>query len=54
MVRADADFDLEGINVTAVLPPKGPRKEPERIEIIGQPVEGGVTSQLARKPRCRP
>lgn len=51
VVRADADFELEGISVTAVLPPKGPRKEPERIEIIGKPVEGGVTSQLARKPK---
>jgi hypothetical protein len=49
VVRADADFELEGIAVTAVLPPKGPRKEPERLEIIGKPVEGGVTSQLARK-----
>lgn len=51
VVRADAEFELEGITVTAVLPPKGPRKEPERIEIISRPVEGGVTSQLARKPR---
>jgi hypothetical protein len=51
VVRADADFELEGITVTAVLPPKGPRKEAERIEIISRPVEGGVTSQLARKPR---
>jgi hypothetical protein len=35
VLRADADFDLEGITVTAVLPPKGARKEPERIELLG-------------------
>ncbi|MBW8825463.1 MAG: hypothetical protein JF603_03800, partial [Acidobacteria bacterium] len=35
VVRADADFDIEGITVLGVLPPKGARPEPERIEIKG-------------------
>ncbi len=38
VVRAEADFDVDGITVVAVLPPKGERKEAERLEIIGPPV----------------
>lgn len=53
VVRADAEFDVEGIQIVGVLPPKGPRKEPERIEIIGRPIKEDelVTSQLAPKGR---
>ena len=48
VVRADADFDIDGITVTAVLPPKGARREPERIELIGPPRdEQLVTTVLA-------
>src|SRR6478735_6202570 len=53
VVRADADFMIDGIVITAVLPPKGARKEPERIEIIGSPRRDDqlVTTQLAPKGR---
>lgn len=53
VVRADADFAVEGITVTSVLPPKGARTEPERIEIIGPPRrdEPGVTTVLAPKSK---
>jgi hypothetical protein len=56
VVRADADFLLDGIVITAVLPPKGSRKEPERLEIIGPPRrdEQLVTTQLAPKGRGGP
>ena len=37
VVRADADFLVDGIVITGVLPPKGGRKEPERLEILGPP-----------------
>ena len=50
VVRADADFDIDGINVTAVLPPKGARREPERLEIIGTPTKlEPVTTTLAKR-----
>jgi len=53
VVRADADFMIDGIVITAVLAPKGARKEPERIEIIGSPRRDDqlVTTQLAPKGR---
>lgn len=49
VVRADADFEIEGISITAVLPPKERhRSEPERIELLESrhPLPG-VTTQLA-------
>ncbi len=52
--RADADFEIDGIFVTSVLPPKGRsgRPDDERIELIGgENAVGGVTTQLARKGR---
>ncbi|MBW3669570.1 MAG: hypothetical protein KY443_10205, partial [Actinobacteria bacterium] len=51
VVRAEADFEIEGIFVTSVLPPKAKeRKEPERLQIIGPPREHqGVTSSLVPK-----
>ena len=57
VVRAEADFEIEGITITAVLPPKDKkRSEPERLEIIGPPREHqGVTSSLvAKSDRPRP
>lgn len=53
VVRADADFLLDGIEILSVLPPKGARKEPERIEVIGSPRrdEPLVTTKLAPKGR---
>ena len=51
VVRADADFEIEGITITAILPPKEKkRSEPERLEVIGPPREHqGVTSSLVAK-----
>lgn len=47
VVRAEAEIDIEGITVTTVLPPKGARQEPERLEILGSGrEEPGVTSNL--------
>ena len=49
VVKADADFDIDGITVVAVLPPKGARREPERLEVIGSPKKIElVTSTLVR------
>lgn len=50
VLRAEADFHIEGITVLSVLPPKGPRREPERLEIIGPQREfTPVTSTLVGK-----
>ncbi|MFN2504974.1 MAG: hypothetical protein ABR540_12255, partial [Acidimicrobiales bacterium] len=51
VVRAAADFEMEGILITAVSPPKEKkRSEPERLEIIGTPrPHEGVTSSLVPK-----
>ena len=37
VVKADADFDIDGITITAVAPPAGARSQPELLEIIGPP-----------------
>ncbi|HUP69860.1 MAG TPA: hypothetical protein VM142_08590 [Acidimicrobiales bacterium] len=52
VVRAEADFEIEGILITSVLAPKEKkRSEPERVEMIGPPRdERGVTSTLTGKP----
>ena len=59
VLRADADFDIDGITVLSVLPPKGSRPEPERIEIIGpqrefQPVTSTLTGKSDRGDRRGP
>ena len=56
VVRAEADFEIEGILITSVLPPREKRAEPSRLEIIGPPREHqGVTSSLVPKSdRPRP
>src|SRR5580704_8708961 len=56
VVRADADFELEGIVVVAVLAPKEKkRNEPERLEVVGPPREPtpGVTASLTSRPDQR-
>ncbi len=55
VLRADAEFDLDGILITAVLPPKGARPEKPKIEVIGTGRdEGGVTTEwVERKERPR-
>ena len=54
VVRADADFEIDGIFVTGVMPPKGRSGKPdaERIEIVGSGREfEAVTTQLAKGRR---
>jgi hypothetical protein len=53
VVRADAEFDVEGIEVVAVLAPKGSRKEPERLELLGRGDFEPVVQTLAPR-RDRP
>src|SRR5437763_4956663 len=51
VVRAEAEFEMDGITVISVMPPKAKRSEPERLEIIGPPraPTPGVTSSLVPK-----
>jgi hypothetical protein len=52
VLRADAEFAVDGIEIIAVLPPKSARKEPERLVVVGtQKDEPLVTTQLAPKGR---
>ncbi len=54
VVRAEADFDIEGITVTSVQAPKGARREPERIEVRGpEQTFTPITSSLTGKARER-
>src|ERR1700732_2524089 len=53
VVRADAEFEVEGITIVGVLPPKEKkRSEPERLEGVGAPREAtpGVTASLTSRP----
>jgi hypothetical protein len=54
VLRVDAEFEVEGITIVAVLPPKEKKRaEPERLEIIGPPraADPGVTTSLTRPHR---
>ena len=57
VLRADAEFDLEGITVTAVAAPRGDQAagtDPNRIEVIGPKApESGVSVVLAQGRRRR-
>src|ERR1700730_8208533 len=57
VVRAEADFEIEGISILSVFAPKAKKVEKDRLEIIGQPQDHvGVTSSLVSKqdrPRDR-
>lgn len=55
VVRAEAEFEIDGIFITAVSPPKEKKRaEPQRLEVVGPPREHqGVTTSLAPK-RERP
>ncbi len=49
VLRAEAEFEIEGITIVSVLAPKeSSRADPQRIEIIGsgRPDLPGVTTQL--------
>lgn len=53
VLRVEADFEVDGITIVAVLPPKTKRAEPEgRLEIVGSGRDRdvpGVTSSLVEK-----
>ncbi len=52
IVKVDAEAFVDGITITNVLPPKGARKEPERLEMLGSGRDDAlVTTQLAPKGR---
>ena len=52
VLRADAEFLIDGIDIIAILPPKGERKAPELLEIKGSGREEPlVTTQLATRER---
>src|SRR5439155_23110227 len=57
LVRAEAEFEIDGITITSILPPREKkRSETERIEVRGEErAQGLVTSSLvARSDRPRP
>ncbi len=53
VLKAEVEIDLDGMVVTAVTPPKGPRSEPQRLQISGgqRDDEPLVTSTLVRRGR---
>lgn len=54
IVKVEAEADLEGLTITTVFAPKGPRKEAERLELLGSGRdEPLVTQVLASKGRGR-
>lgn len=58
VLRVDADIDLDGITILAVLPPKAARKEPDLLEIVGsgasfEPVTSTLVAKRDRPPRDR-
>ncbi len=57
VLRAEAEFEIEGISIVAVLAPReNTRQDPERIEIIGsgRPDGPSVTTQLVGRSDRRP
>ena len=53
--RAEADFEIEGITITSLLPPKEKRDETSnRLQIIGPGASPGVTTSLQPKREGRP
>jgi hypothetical protein len=57
VLRAEAEFELEGISIIAVATPKADdRRQPERIEVVGpaRPDHPGVTTQLVGRADRRP
>jgi hypothetical protein len=55
VLRVEADFELDGITIVAVIPSKGRSREPERLEII-RPAPGSfqpVTTALVGKDERR-
>lgn len=54
VLKVEAEADLDGLTITTVFAPKGPRKEAERLELLGSGRdEPLVTQVLAPKGRGR-
>ncbi len=55
VVRAEAEFELDGTVITAVLAPPPKRAEPERLQLLGdtRPFEGVTTSLVPKGSRPR-
>src|SRR5579862_1838467 len=55
VVRAEAEFELDGTTITSVAPPPGKRPEPERLELLtdAHPFEGVTTSLVPKSARPR-
>ena len=50
IVRVDADFAVDGVFITSVLPPKTKKARAETLDMLGSGKdEGGVTTQLVEK-----
>src|SRR5918998_368330 len=56
VLRVDAEFDLDGITITHVVPPKGPRAEPERIQLAPapEPPQRSYSDHPGERPRRGP
>jgi hypothetical protein len=54
VLRAEAEFNIDGIDVLSIVPTKDGRREPERIQVLGPQREfTPVTSQLTGKGERR-
>src|SRR5579862_698827 len=55
VLRADAEFELEGTQITSVAAAPGKRPEPERLRLLSdsQPFEGVTTSLVPKTARPR-
>ncbi|MFP3902464.1 MAG: hypothetical protein ACLFXM_16535, partial [Acidimicrobiia bacterium] len=52
VMRAEIEADLDGLSVVAIVPPRAPRAEPDRIELRSARAEGPlVTAAVSRKTR---
>jgi hypothetical protein len=51
VLKVEAEFFVDGIEITSVVPSKGARREPDRLEVIGsgRSEGGGVTTSLQPK-----
>jgi hypothetical protein len=55
LLRAEAEFELDGTQITSVSPPPGKRPEPERLQLLSdsKPFEGVTTSLVPKTSRPR-
>jgi hypothetical protein len=53
IVRVEAEQNIDGINVTSVLPPKTKAREAERLELIAKPEGPLVSASVTGRPERR-